>query len=155
VELAPHLDGRKPPDRKSSDHLPSAGSESTATLAGEAAAGGRSGPVTPPSAIPASPVSEAPPPQTSPAPARVAQDPSSATDDLIDQLEVAATDALTVLWDAFSRLAGLARENAAARDRLTAVQKPLGGDGGRGVTGFRPSLGQMRREIVRNRGCGG
>lgn len=150
VELAPHLDGRKP-----SDHLPSARSESMATLAGEAAAGGRSGPVPPPSAIPASPVSEAPPPQTSPAPARVAQDPSSATNDLIDQLEVAATDALTVLRDAFSRLAGLARENAAARDRLTAVQKLLGGDGGRGVTGFRPSLGQMRREIVRNRGRGG
>ena len=67
--------------------------------------------------------------QTSPAPARGAHDhPAPATDELIDQLEEAAAEALTVLRDAFSRLADLARENAAARDRLTAVQRLLGGE---------------------------
>jgi hypothetical protein len=71
-----------------------------------------------------------PSPQTSPAPARGAHDhPAPATDELINQLEDAATDALAVLRDAFSRLADLARENAAARDRLIAVQKLLGGAG--------------------------
>ncbi|WP_291520709.1 hypothetical protein [Acidithiobacillus sp.] len=70
-----------------------------------------------------------PAPQTSPAPARETQGhPAPATDELIDQLEEAATEAFTVLRDAFSRLADLARENAAARDRLTAVQKLLGGE---------------------------
>ncbi|MBN6742462.1 hypothetical protein JKG47_18470, partial [Acidithiobacillus sp. MC6.1] len=68
--------------------------------------------------------------QTSPAPARGAHDHSPpATDELIDQLEEAATEALTVLRDAISRLAGLARENATARDRLAAVQNLLGGEG--------------------------
>lgn len=70
-----------------------------------------------------------PAPQMSPAPARETQGhPAPATDELIDQLEEAATEALTVLRDAFSRLADLARENAAARDRLVAVQKLLGGE---------------------------
>uniref|UniRef100_E6QBA1 Uncharacterized protein n=1 Tax=mine drainage metagenome TaxID=410659 RepID=E6QBA1_9ZZZZ len=68
--------------------------------------------------------------QTSPAPARGTHGhPAPATDELIDQLEEAATEALTVLRNAFSRLADLARENAAARDRLIAVQKLLGGEG--------------------------
>ncbi len=68
--------------------------------------------------------------QTSPAPARGAHHHSPpATDELIEQLEEAATEALTVLRDAFSRLADLARENSAARDRLIAVQKLLGGEG--------------------------
>jgi len=68
--------------------------------------------------------------QTSPAPARGTHGhPTPATDELIEQLEEAATEALTVLRDAFSRLADLARENSAARDRLIAVQKLLGGEG--------------------------
>ncbi|MBU2826802.1 MAG: hypothetical protein ACYCY2_00795 [Acidithiobacillus ferriphilus] len=71
-----------------------------------------------------------PAPQMSLAPARVAQGhPAPATDELIDQMEAAATEALSVLRDAISRLVGLARENAAARDRLAAVQKLLGGEG--------------------------
>ena len=73
-----------------------------------------------------------PAPQMSLAPAREAQGhpaPAPATDELIDQMEAAATEALSVLRDAISRLVGLARENAAARDRLAAVQKLLGGEG--------------------------
>lgn len=66
-------------------------------------------------------------PQTFSAPALRAENPTPAADELIDQMEAAATDALTVLRDAISRLAGLARENATARDRLAAVQKLLHG----------------------------
>ena len=73
-------------------------------------------------------VTMAPAPQTSPA--RGTHDHHApAADELIDQMEAAATEALTVLRDAISRLAGLARENAAARDRLAAVRKLLGGEG--------------------------
>ncbi|MBU2767749.1 hypothetical protein HAP94_16595, partial [Acidithiobacillus ferrivorans] len=69
-----------------------------------------------------------PAPQMSATTARGTQDhPAPHADELIDQLEAAATEALKVLRDAFSRLADLARENAAARDRLTAVQKLLHG----------------------------
>ena len=71
-----------------------------------------------------------PAPQMSLAPAREEQGhPAPATDELIDQMEAAATEALSVLRNAISRLVGLARENAAARDRLAAVQKLLGGEG--------------------------
>lgn len=71
-----------------------------------------------------------PAPQMFPAPARGAHDHlAPATDELIDQLEESATEALSVLRDAISRLAGLARENATARDRLAAVQNLLGGEG--------------------------
>lgn len=70
-------------------------------------------------------------PQTSPAPTLRAQDSTPAADDLINQMEATATEALTALRDAISRLAGLARENAQARDRLAAVQKLLVGEQGR------------------------
>ncbi|MEB8475852.1 hypothetical protein [Acidithiobacillus ferriphilus] len=71
-----------------------------------------------------------PSPQMSAATARGTHDhPAPPADELIDQLEAAATEALKVLRDTFSRLADLARENAAARDRLIAVQKLLGGEG--------------------------
>ena len=71
-----------------------------------------------------------PAPQTSAATARGTHDhPAPPADELIDHLEEAATEALTVLRVAFSRLADLARENTAARDRLIAVQKLLGGEG--------------------------
>lgn len=106
--------GHKPADGKPFASLPSAESKSI-----------------PPST--ASPTGEAEPsPQTAPALVRGAQGSTPSADELIDQLlidqlEAAATEALSVLRDAFSRLADLARENAEAKARLIAVQKLLGG----------------------------
>lgn len=57
------------------------------------------------------------------------EEPMPSMGENVDLLQEAALDALGKLRDAISQLADLARENAAAGDRLAAVQKLLGGEG--------------------------